>query len=227
VDVFNNTVCAAKLSLDVDRSRDEAHLLFDMEHPNIIRALDFFQHAGYSVLLMPLVDTTLFHYMRHVPFGSHVMLEMMLQKARGLVYMHGRGILHLDIKPENIGVSVGLPDAPQCRFLDFGSSVHIDRVRPGHTFHVTPYFRAPELLLGCILPASDVYSLGKVFDLFRHHVSVSLLTGDSVDWLDLLVLSMSEEASPNSRPSASRVLDCISERDFHDTAAASVCDGLL
>ena len=179
------------------------------------------------MLLMPLVDATLFHYMHHMPFGNHTMLEIMLQTARGLVYMHGCGILHLDIKPENIGISVDLQDAPQCRFLDFGSSVHIDRVQPGHTFHATPYFRAPELLLGCILPSSDVYSLGKVFDLFKRYVSVSLLSENSVDWLDLLVLSMSDEASPNNRPSASLVMDCISERGFQETAAASACDGLL
>jgi len=80
------------------------------------------------------------------------------QAARGLSYVHGRGILHRDVKPQNLLLS----RLGEVKLADFGLAQAIQVQKSQVSANVgTPAFRAPEVCNGgSATPASDVFSLG-------------------------------------------------------------------
>jgi serine/threonine protein kinase len=135
-----------------------------LNHDRIVAFLGKKRSARYAILeYIPGKDLR-----SVVPRGRKISLENALQItcqiAEGLSYLHNRGVIHLDIKPENIMVT---PDI-RIKIIDFGLAQIIgaadllteDFMEP----HGTPFYIAPEQLLGCRDDLrSDIYSLGMVF----------------------------------------------------------------
>ncbi|MEN8244086.1 MAG: protein kinase [Thermodesulfobacteriota bacterium] len=134
-----------------------------LHHDRVVAFLDKKRSAQYLVL-----EYILGKDLRSVvPVNRKVTLDKALeitcQIAEGLGYLHGRGVIHLDIKPENIMVT---PDI-QIKIIDFGLGRILgaadllteDFMEP----QGTPFYIAPEQLLGCRDDLrSDIYSLGMV-----------------------------------------------------------------
>jgi serine/threonine protein kinase len=156
---------AAKVMRDEPRAWDEVRHLRSMGHPNIIDLLDFFRCDGRAVLVLSLVNMNLANFLNDVPFGEASALDIMTQVLRGVDHMHTRAIVHFDLKPENIGVVISSRAKLQCKIMDFGSTVRLDRAIAGLVVHTTPEFRAPEILSGVVGTFVDVYSVGRVFEL--------------------------------------------------------------
>ena len=77
----------------------------------------------------------------------------------GLAYMHGNGIMHCDMKPQNIlldGKTHGL------RICDFGTAVRLSLNERRVSYVCSRYFRAPEIILGstCYNTSIDLWSAG-------------------------------------------------------------------
>lgn len=86
--------------------------------------------------------------------------EVMLQLTEGVQYIHEHGIVHRDIKPDNLFY---LSDG-SVKISDFGISTEIGEKAKGDAVSGTVYYCAPEILMGqASTPLSDIYSMGIVF----------------------------------------------------------------
>ena len=214
MDRINNTAVATKVMVDVSRAFDEMYRLQSFGHPNIIDVRDFFESDGFCTLVMSLMNMNLLTFISDIPYGNAVALKLMTQIARGLEHMHIRGALHLDLKPENIGIVMSPNAQIQCRILDLGPSICVDSVKMGHIVHTTPEFRAPELLSGVVGFAVDIYSMGMVFAALMQGVKAE---GEQQGVYDQLVSDMTN-SSPDKRPVANNVLLRLGETNLGQQA---------
>lgn len=103
-----------------DRFQREARLLSTVEHPSVVRVIDFESGKDGTVLVLELAEgETLEAALKAGPFEPRRAMRVMLQLAEGLAAIHERGIVHRDIKPQNVVIGPGLR-GEQARLLDFG-----------------------------------------------------------------------------------------------------------
>src|SRR5258708_14849712 len=150
----------------VARFQQEAKAASALQHPNIVQVYDYGQTDGNYYIVMELIEgTDLRRYLR----GRGVLdvdrsVIIAHDVALGLGAAHRRGIVHRDVKPQNI---LGGRDG-SIKLTDFGiASVYKDinaerLTTPGMTLGTVQYY-APEQAQGEIVsPAADIYALGIV-----------------------------------------------------------------
>jgi len=95
-----------------------------------------------------------------------------------LAHAHGQGLLHLDIKPQNVLCATVLPD---WRVVDFGIAQVLGEARSAGRIAGTPAYMAPEQARGAALsPQTDLYALGVVMYELIHGVVPYLGTSESM-----------------------------------------------
>jgi len=159
-----------------ERFEREARALFGLEHPNLLHVMDFGIHERMPYLVMELLEGQPLDDLvgeTGVPFDEA--MELALQVLRGLALAHQNGVLHRDLKTENVFVARG-PHGPVCKLLDFGLVKFVDDDRWGSSKKLTmqgavfgtPAYMAPEQCAGAPVDArGDVYSMGVIlFELF-------------------------------------------------------------
>ncbi len=147
----------------VTRLVREATLASKLEHPNIVRAFETGRSNGQYYLVMEFADGLNLHDMLKTrsSLKEKEALEIVLQVARALAYAHSEGIVHRDIKPDNIIVD----SAGHARLADLGLAKQVDSesglTQTGTTMG-TPDYMSPEQARGekNIDTRSDIYSLG-------------------------------------------------------------------
>ncbi len=148
------------------RFRYEAETTAQLSHPNTVRILDFGSDDGIFFLVMEyLPGTDLTRYLRPEGQSDAFVAHVLLQVACSLAEAHSRGVIHRDIKPNNIMLlhHAGLPSF--VKVIDFGIARAIDG--PGHgTMGIlgTMGYIAPEQMKDNVQPdaRTDLYSLGCV-----------------------------------------------------------------
>ena len=146
----------------VDRFRKEARAAAQLNHPNVVTVYDVGEEAGQHYLSMEYMDggSVESHLSTKGRFHWREALGVLRDAAAGLVYAESRGIVHRDIKPDNLMRNAD----GATKIADLGLAVqveqaHVDGER-GKVFG-TPHFLAPELARGVTPDArSDIYSLG-------------------------------------------------------------------
>lgn len=138
----------------------EAKVSSGISHDNIITTYDYGEDQGRPYLVMEfLVGQTLKQAIRSAePRPLRERVDICLQLARALRHVHRLGIIHRDIKPDN----VHLDAQGRVKLMDFGIAKTKTETltRTGMTVG-TPQYMAPETLAAQPpLPASDIYSFG-------------------------------------------------------------------
>lgn len=94
----------------------EIEMMRGMHHPNIVRVLDAFEGSGCVALVMEYVrGGDLFDYVvgrGRNPFTEEEARHLFVQLLEAVRYIHGRNIIHCDLKPENVLVDYAHADAP-------------------------------------------------------------------------------------------------------------------
>ena len=143
-----------------DRSRqwlrNEAAALAALLHPNIPQVYALVEHDEHVFLTMERVEGQPLHEVwRDRPLSDRVAL--LVQVAAAVSHAHGRGFLHLDLKPGNILVTA----EGQPKVLDFGLARAVDS--GAGPIAGTPAYMAPEQVRGEVLDVrADVFALGQV-----------------------------------------------------------------
>jgi HAMP domain-containing protein len=150
-----------------ERFRREARLLSSVEHPAVVRVIDFGQSEEGTCLVMELAEgETLLQALEAGPLDPERGRRVLVQLAEGLAAIHEKGIIHRDLKPENVVLTPG-PRGEQARLLDFGIARLVEPDPDARGLSQvgvvlgTPEYLSPEQAMGQPLDGrSDVYSLG-------------------------------------------------------------------
>ena len=141
----------------------EARLLASLDHPHIVPIYDFVERDGLCLLVMEkLSGGTVWERFVDSGLEAEEACAIALVTAVALDYAHQHGVLHRDVKPENMFLT---DDGCQLKVGDFGTA----RVLAGSTTMATqagevvgtPAYMSPEQATGSrVTPATDVYALG-------------------------------------------------------------------
>ncbi|HOD07138.1 MAG TPA: serine/threonine-protein kinase [Myxococcota bacterium] len=153
-----------------ERFRHEAAAVSRLRDPHTISVYDFGEADGELFLVMELLEgKPLSHWMKQRgPFGSDLVQEIIDQVLDSLAEAHQSGLLHRDLKPDNIFLRELSNGRMFAKVLDFGLAKlmagNLDdcRTLPGIVFG-TPAYMSPEQVLGHELDErSDLYSVAVV-----------------------------------------------------------------
>jgi serine/threonine protein kinase len=161
----------------VERFRCEARALAALSHPNLVQILDFGRSIdGRAFLAMELlVGETLEARLRRAPMELVEAARIAIQACGALGAVHAAGLVHRDIKPQNLMLSRG----GRVKLLDFGVAMATanpadvdeagakgrarERALQGFAIFGTPEYMAPEQVAGEVIDQrADVYALGCV-----------------------------------------------------------------
>ena len=145
----------------VKRFNREAKAVTSLSHPNIVSIYDVENEGEFYYLILEYVEgMTLKDYMIKNPrIPIETIVHIAKQIAEGLSHAHQNGIIHRDIKPQNILMNENLT----CKITDFGIARAYGDTTLTQTNQMlgTVYYLSPEQARGNVATAqSDIYSLG-------------------------------------------------------------------
>ena len=195
---------------DRERLRVEAEAAANLDHPHIVPIYEIGEHEGHDFYSMRLITGgTLADRMTEMGADPRAAVDLMVKVADAVRTAHERGILHRDLKPDNIL----LDEDCEPWVSDFGLAVRLDqnsRLTLTGQIMGTPKYMAPEQAAGGEMPVtvvSDVYGLGAV--LYELLAGQPMFESDSV--LRVLELVRDEVPRPlrQIRPEIDRDLETI------------------
>lgn len=157
----------------VERFRREARAVAQLSHPNIVTVIDRGEEDGRQFIVFELIDGENLKELveRGGPLPVRRVLELGLEIGRALAFAHAQGLVHRDVKPQNLMLCVRGGQYDVVKVLDFGlvkfshRGTNLDTLATlDHTTTGTPAYMAPEIILGeaDVDRRADVYALGCV-----------------------------------------------------------------
>ncbi len=146
------------------RFRQEARNVANLAHPNIVTLYDVGQDGNTYYMVMEFVDgQDLKKVIRaSAPFSVDRALNIGIQICAGIGYAHRAGLIHADVKPQNVLITAD----DHVKVTDFGIAQALSLTQPQEKQSVvwgSPHYFAPEQASGeTPTPASDVYAIGIV-----------------------------------------------------------------
>ncbi len=161
-------VLSARLStrpVFLERFHREARVAIDLDHPNIVKGFDEGEAGGVHYFVMEYVHGKSVKRVlkKRGRFGERRAMDITRQVAAALEYAHGQGVVHRDVKPDNIMLTRdGL-----AKLADYGLVKHLEAIEladltdDGQMLG-TPNYVSPEQARGAarVDIRSDIYSLG-------------------------------------------------------------------
>ena len=172
----------------IRRFRQEVESAANLDHPNIVPVFEFGRHDGQFFYSMKLIEgCNLADELPRFQEDPRASAGLMATIARAVYHAHQRGVLHRDLKPQNILIDRD----GQPHVTDFGLAKRMEASRElTHTgdWAGTPDYMSPEQRAGefkNLTTATDIYSLGAIF--------YAMLTGHppfrgpktKISWMDL------------------------------------------
>uniref|UniRef100_A0A3B3CJQ6 Protein kinase domain-containing protein n=1 Tax=Oryzias melastigma TaxID=30732 RepID=A0A3B3CJQ6_ORYME len=147
----------------------------DADKYNLVKCIERFGYRRKVFIVFEMLDQSLHDFMRKRDGSPLSMSEIKTISWQLLVALKGLksiGLVHTDIKPDNIMLVDSKSQPLRVKLIDFGLSLKLDDLITGSIFQTMPY-RAPEVRLGLPLnEAIDMWALG--------HILTLLLTGSSL-----------------------------------------------
>ncbi|HEX5059328.1 MAG TPA: protein kinase [Kofleriaceae bacterium] len=184
----------------VDRFVLEAQSVNQIGHPNIVDVFGFGQLPdGRSFFVMEWLQGESLRERLQRPLQFPEAIEFLEQIAKALHAAHEAGVVHRDLKPDNVFLESLKGEKPQVKLLDFGlakltgsDSQRSDRTRTGVVMG-TPLYLSPEQAKGAKIDAStDVYSLGAMA--YEMLAGVVPFKADSA--VEIMAMHISQRAIP-------------------------------
>jgi serine/threonine-protein kinase len=150
----------------LERFHGEVRVARLVSHPNVCRVYDIGEVEGMPYISMEYVDgedlASLLTRIGRLP--ANKALETTRKLCSGLAAAHDRGVIHRDLKPQNIMIN----KRGEVVIMDFGLAAIADQLSGAEVRNGTPAYMAPEQLKGASVTArSDIYALGLViYELF-------------------------------------------------------------
>ncbi len=190
------------------RFRNEFTIASEARHPNIVRILDVGQDGDTTYFAMDYHPQTLAERLEQTgPLEEREVLDIARQVASGLAYAHEAGIIHRDIKTDNVLLS----EDGRAVIADFGIAKTVSGYASatGQNMTIgTPHYVSPEQAQGRKLDGrSDLYALGvTLYKAVTDNVPFS-----STDWFELARMHVEDPPTPPSewRPDISKRLERI------------------
>ena len=135
-----------------------------VHHPQLLGMFGFWRTDNLLIIAMELADGTLGDAFRDAPnqkqveVGSNLLLEYFREAAKGIDYLNTLGIIHRDIKPQNILLMSG-----GVKVADFGLARLADQPSVASRLALTPSYAAPEQCNGEPGPRTDQYALAVTY----------------------------------------------------------------
>lgn len=170
------------------RFRREAVVLARLRHPGIVSVMDYGEHRGELYLVMELLRG--FSLASQVLAGGVTMpvgraLDVIEQILQVIESAHASGVVHRDLKPDNVMLLDAGDRTDRVKVLDFGiaglvgDSGRVEKLTKTGTIRGTPQYMSPEQCLGQdIGPPSDIYAVGTI--LYELLVGTTPFEGRSV-----------------------------------------------
>ncbi|CAI5688326.1 unnamed protein product [Oreochromis niloticus] len=132
---------------------------------NFVRSYECFQHKGHTCLVFEMLEQNLYDFLKQSKFSPlplrHIR-PILQQVATALMKLKSLGLIHADLKPENIMLVDPIRQPYRVKVIDFGSASHVSKAVCS-TYLQSRYYRAPEIILGLpFCEAIDMWSLGCV-----------------------------------------------------------------
>lgn len=209
----------------------EFKILASLRHPHIISVLDYGFHPDENGKPSPFFTMELLEQPR--PFSAAndwtipLKGRLIAQLLQALAYLHRRGILHRDLKPNNVLIISDEDGDPQVKTLDFGLSIPREKRDDVAGAAGTIGYIAPEVLMGqSASEAADLYAAGVMaFELFAGIHPFADPTGSASDMVNNILL---REANPHAADLPQPIAEFLAKLLAKDPAArfASAADAL-
>ncbi|XP_060628877.2 striated muscle preferentially expressed protein kinase isoform X1 [Anolis sagrei] len=144
-------------------ARRELGILAQLDHERVVYFHDAFEKRNALIIVMELCtgDELLERIARKSSVNESEIRSYMRQVLEGINYLHHHGILHLDIKPENLLLAE--PGSDQVRICDFGNAQELTPDEPQYCKYGTPEFVGPEIISQSpVSGVTDVWPLGVI-----------------------------------------------------------------
>lgn len=199
--VLDQTLAVKLFSGDFDPERQarfkrEINLARKLSHPHIVRIFDLVIAGNVQGITMELVEgVSLTDFVRDNDCSFDARRGLIIQAAAALGHAHGRGVIHRDVKPENMLVTKG----GHLKITDFGIAKQDEdaTITKSGAFAGTPYYVSPEQIANFknATHLADIYSLGVVaYELFTKRLPFD---GNTI--MEVLIKQIGE---PPPRPSS-------------------------
>src|SRR5690349_558765 len=192
----------AKDQVAVERFKREADTAREIAHPNVVNVIDFGQtpDGSHFMTMEYLQGEELGQLLRREgaqPFDRIV--RIMCQAALALDHAHSFGVIHRDLKPDNIFLTV-TPDGDVVKLLDFGSVKLQMETGPKLTAFGTtlgsPYYMSPEQAMGKsdVDQRTDVFAMGAIL----HEMLTGKIAFEAPSVAQILMKIVNEQPDPAS-----------------------------